>query len=181
MVYAGFWRRNIALTIDTVIFCCVVFALDSMISYNFFILNLFYQAICLLYFVGLTASPKQGTIGQGVMKIKVGDLYGEVLSPLQSLIRYIAWGLPFWPLVLYTSMPSTDAMLAKFDAISTNPELIEGLLKTPETDAYMQMLGLTGVIMFVGSLIWYLPILFTKEKTGIHDLVCKQRVFKEDT
>lgn len=191
MEYAGFWRRGATIMIDTVLMIAFLFVLEKVFKLDFFYKNLIYQPFCLLYYAGMTAKHYQGTIGQIFLKVKIGDLSGNKLSPMQSTVRYILCGLPSIPLAIYISLPQTIYFASKLETIAAGIESkaktlsqnqisaeIVDLIKTPEVAMHIQYFLTFTAIMLIGSIIWTLPIAFTKQKTGIHDLIAQQRAFK---
>lgn len=181
MEYAGFWRRSLAGTIDCVFFVILYFVLDSLLKTDFFYINMTYQAICILYYVGMTTTQYQGTIGQIFLKVKIGDLHGNRLSLIQSIIRYILCALPAWPLIIYISLPKSVEIQSKLEALTNNQaqEEMVKFIQTPEFTTYLAYSGIFTGIMLIGGLIWMLSIGFSKQKAGIHDLIARQRAFKK--
>lgn len=191
MEHAGFWRRSAAGTIDSILLLILLFVLDNILILNFFYKNIFCQTLIFFYYVGMTSTKYQGTIGQILFKVKIGDLEGNKLSSLQSSIRYLLCALPSFPFIVYTSLPQTIAFGSKLETIAAEFEskiqtlsenqgnaLIENLMKTPEVALQIQYFATVLLIMLISCIIWTLPIAFTKQKTGIHDLIARQRAFK---
>lgn len=182
MEYAGFWRRTGAMMLDTFVFMLLYFTLDIFTGHNFFLTNVLYQAACALYFIGMTASQYRGTIGQHALSIQIGTRDDQQLSIIQSAMRYIFWMLPAWPLVIYSSMPEYGATLDKmstFDPNSDDAAVFLDFMQSPEVQSFMITSGIMVGIASIGGLIWGISIAVSKEKAGIHDLICKQRAFKK--
>ena len=184
MHYAGFWRRTGAITIDTIIFVTIYFVLEMVMATSFFYTNLVYQALCAIYYIGMTASPMQGTIGQRALNIKIGTVAGEALNVLQSLFRYIMWVLPAWPMIVYSSLPGYGAVLDRMTAMDPsvdNPNAGADLdfIASPDFQSFVLMNGMVFGIAAIGGLIWAIAIAVNEEKAGIHDMACKQRAFLE--
>lgn len=116
--YAGFWRRFLALIIDTMILSAAYAAIFAafqalklpplyviegtidfasfhgqnwQISYN---LTPFGSALVLaagwLYCAGMESSPQQATIGKMALSIRVGDMTGERVSFWRATARHFA-------------------------------------------------------------------------------------------
>ncbi len=182
MKYAGFWRRTSAITIDTVIFVCIYFALEMAMSTSFFYTNLVYQALCAIYYIGMTASPIQGTIGQKALNIKIGTLTGDALNVLQSIYRYIMWVLPAWPMIIYTSLPSYGQFLDRMEEIDPSVDNMNAgadldFMASPEFQQFILMNSLVFGLASIGGLIWAIVIGVHEQKAGVHDMACKQRAF----
>lgn len=181
MQYAGFWRRTGAIMIDTILFIMIYFAIDAVMGGNLFYASVIYQILCALYYVGLTATPMQATLGQKLLSVKIGTLTGDGLNILQSLFRYFMWVLPAWPLVIYTSLPATEEVMNKmtgFDLTTDEAGAALDFMNSPEVQSFMMTNGILTMIAAVGGIIWCISIGVSAQKAGIHDLVCKQRAFK---
>src|SRR5690606_10137841 len=100
MEYAGLWHRTAAIFLDNILFILLYFALTFLMHGNIFYLNLVYQVICAFYYIGFTASKHQSTLGQKALKIKVVDINGAPVSLYSSLLRYVLWMLPAWPMII---------------------------------------------------------------------------------
>lgn len=97
---SGFWRRIGALTIDTIILGIIGQSL------GFFLEELLVEigvwgrligfTIALVYFGILNSKIGNGqTLGKKLLKIRVVDLKGELISPLKSIFRYSVLAIPF--------------------------------------------------------------------------------------
>lgn len=181
MEYSGFWHRAAAITLDTILFIILFFVLNFLMSDSLFYFNLIYQIICAFYSIGLTASKHQGTIGQKALKIKVTDIKGNAISLYASSLRYVLWMLPAWPVIVFASLPSSiqkAKVLEKTSAEYTDPEIFAQQIEALGLDSFMATFSFLSIIAILGGIVWMLAIGLTKEKTGIHDLICKQRVIK---
>ncbi|MBL4804259.1 MAG: RDD family protein [Alphaproteobacteria bacterium] len=179
--YAGFWRRTGAIMIDSILFIIIYFGIDMVLGDNFFYASVLYQALCAIYYIGLTASPMQATLGQKLLSVKIGTLTGEGINVLQSLFRYFMWVLPAWPLIVYTSLPSTGDITTKmtgFDLTTDEAGAALDFMNSPEVQSFMMVNGILTMIAAVGGIIWCISIAVSEQKAGIHDLVCKQRAFR---
>ncbi len=176
MQYGGLWSRATAILIDTIAGLSFYTLLTFLPNVSFFYENIIYQLACATYFIGFTASKFQASPGQLAMKLKVGDTQQRKLSPLQSLLRYFVWGIPAWPLVGLSSLPVVSKIIEEMEHVASDD--LGAFLSSPEVALQITNLGVSFLVLMVGGLIWWLPIAFSKEKTGIHDLICGQRVFK---
>lgn len=82
MIYAGFWRRFAALTIDMLILFIPTMAIDAVVP---FLGTLLFS---ILYYPVLESSPLKATIGKVIMGIIVVNTSGEKISFKQAFIRY---------------------------------------------------------------------------------------------
>ncbi|MFS0883413.1 RDD family protein [Metabacillus niabensis] len=110
-IYAGFWRRLIAGVIDAYLISIPISVISgiaiSVMAWNannfstieqyltrLFVINLltlvFYFIVGVLYFGGMQSRKSGATIGKRIMKIKVVDSTGEVITFRKSLLRYIS-------------------------------------------------------------------------------------------
>lgn len=88
MKYAGFWRRFIAILIDSLIFGAIQ-GIGEAVGFReaFGGANII---ISWLYFSLLQSSSRQATIGKMVMGLKVVDEDGERITFQQATIRYFS-------------------------------------------------------------------------------------------
>jgi len=97
---SGFWRRIGALIVDTIILGIIGQGL------GFFLEELLVEigvwgrligfTIALVYFGILNSEIGNGqTLGKKLLKIRVVDLSGELISPLKSFLRYSVLAIPF--------------------------------------------------------------------------------------
>lgn len=112
-LYAGFWRRAAALTIDG-FFIMLVWSLMLNLMAGATVFNNLdpnstnnvkgglMLAILWLYSAGMESSPVQATLGKLAVRIVVTDMYGERISFLTGSVRYILkllstlfWGIGF--------------------------------------------------------------------------------------
>ena len=82
MIYAGFWRRYIAVMIDALILIIPMVALDSLVPFAGTLL------FSVLYYPILEASPLKATIGKVFMGLSVVNVTGGQITFKQSFIRY---------------------------------------------------------------------------------------------
>lgn len=96
--YAGFWIRFVAAFIDGILLAIVqqvlIFAVTGGTSFSgaapgigVSLLNLL---IGITYTVGMESSAKQATLGKMAVGIKVGDEYGNRISPGKAIGRYFS-------------------------------------------------------------------------------------------
>jgi uncharacterized RDD family membrane protein YckC len=100
-IFCGFWRRAGALVIDWIILC-IAGNILGVVFFDFLsrlgsLGPLLGMGIGLLYF-GLQNSALCGgqTLGKRLLGIQVVDAEGKLISPSQSLVRYVVLYLPFF-------------------------------------------------------------------------------------
>ncbi len=178
MNYAGFWRRSIAVTLDTIVLGGVYALLDVFLKLDFAILSAIYYAIAAAYYIAMTSSKYQGTLGQMIMNIKIGDIARYRLSISQSSFRYILSIVPMIPVMYITITPYFGELMSTMEqAENLSPEELQAYFESPSVIEQTGKAMLVSTATCILSLIWFLPIAFTKEKTGLHDLISKQRAF----
>ena len=96
VIYAGFWKRLVSYILDFLVLCLPIAAIQHLAfgdfdgnQKTFFdyrqTVNIFGWCI---YYVLLETSKWQGTVGKKVMKLKVTNLEGGMVSVTQALTRY---------------------------------------------------------------------------------------------
>lgn len=153
--YAGFWRRLAAQLIDglVVVIPCMVAAVIGAFIGGYLLANLFSLVIIVVYYAKMLASSWQATVGKRVMNVYVVDATtGGRLSPLHAAGRYF----------VFAGFGSILALMP-LSADGHSPQPIAGLLSAIHL-AYILLLVLT--------------VVFSREKTGIHDMICKTRVLE---
>jgi hypothetical protein len=183
MKFAGLGVRTTALLIDTVVMVGAFIIIDMISGKNYFLSNLIYQPVCALYFILLTASSLQGTLGQKVLRIKIGDMTGLRISLSQSALRYLVWSLPMLPFIVYSSLPSYGKIMDKFstfDANTDDPHAYFAYYGTPEAQSFLFYNSVLFGFGSIAGLIWCIMLARHIEKAGPHDRICKQRAFRTD-
>jgi uncharacterized RDD family membrane protein YckC len=88
MIYAGFWKRAIALLIDFVILA-IIGAIVNLILAEW-LASTISVFLGWAYFAGMESSARQATIGKSAMGIYVADLNGQRISFMRATGRYFA-------------------------------------------------------------------------------------------
>lgn len=177
LVYAGAWRRLAASLIDTVLFVAFYYALTFLIK-DVLVSGIVYQIGCAAYFIGMESSSRQASLGKQVMGIYVANIAGARPLPSAIILRYALYFLPFLPSLFVMLSPSYIAHSVALQEL-TDPKEINAFMARPENIEMMMKFG----IVFIGGILAYivfylLPIIFTKQKTGLHDAMSKTRVLK---
>jgi uncharacterized RDD family membrane protein YckC len=92
MVYAGFWKRAVALVIDTIILTLLVSPFSLLMGWHYFILGSWVISVTLnwLYFSLFESGNWMATPGKRLLSIKVVDLSGGRISFGKATGRYFA-------------------------------------------------------------------------------------------
>lgn len=153
--YAGFWKRVVAMILDTVLLIMVNFAIlfiatQVVNSRNFATVMAVSLAmnfgIQWLYFAGMESSTRQATLGKSAIGIKVTDMRGRPISFRRATGRLLAklmFGL-------------VGNVLVELDYV------------------------VVGAVFLVVGLIGYLMVAFTDEKRGLHDMLAGTLVVESD-
>lgn len=190
--YAGIWIRSFALIIDVVIFFPFGIFLETLIEetitenavLNHYVLyNIIFTIIAVVYYVTMTASKFQGTLGQMIMRIKVTDLNKQRISLKSAFKRYIIWIVPALPMMIMMFTPGQIELESKGKICEELQNDAEAFLNCMNEIGYFEnapyMFGTLGIAI-LGGIIIAATIAFNKEKAGIHDRICKQRVYLKE-
>lgn len=120
--YGGFWRRFLASLIDGIVISLIytpiemvfgtiyygsfqaywIFSQDNQFPYNPYTTwtNLITLVISAIYYIVMTSSNLQATIGKKILKMKVVNDQGERISKGKALVRFIGYFISALPLFL---------------------------------------------------------------------------------
>lgn len=178
VIYAGGLRRFVALIIDSVIFGTFFFILKTIVP-GYLLQNLIYFISCTVYYVMLESSKLQASIGMMLMKIFVGTPECRQISLWRAGIRCFFWMLPCIPFIVFMVSPEFIALNEKLEQTRQSPETQHALMHSAESMRTMIVLpALIFGMMLFEFIAFGLPILFTKQKTGLHDILSRTRVYK---
>lgn len=159
VVYAPFWRRLVALFIDTVILAVLGAFIGVFIGHLFWDKDVLGRLIGLVisgsYFAYFNSEAQGGqTFGKRLLKIKVVNHFGDYISIKQSLLRY--------------------AVIA--------PPLMFNHLILPLNVWSIALAGIIGGVLFSVPLAnLYLLIFNRRSKQLIHDIIGKTIVLQNDS
>jgi uncharacterized RDD family membrane protein YckC len=88
MVYAGFWKRAVAIIIDGIILTIIGVLVNLLLAE--WLASTIGIFLGWAYMAGMESSERQATIGKSVMGIYVADLNGQRISFLRATGRYFA-------------------------------------------------------------------------------------------
>ena len=174
-IYAGFWRRLISMLIDTLILFPVLYVLLFVLPLvpNYAAKVVIGQLVWFLYFAGFESSSWRATPGRRIMSLYLVLETGGAVSFAKAAMRYIIFALPSVPYLVFTATPLYQKLIEL-------PLLIQA--RAPITPEHLQALKLTQFTSYGALagmiLLTTLPIVFTKQKTAVHDLLMKTRMKK---
>jgi uncharacterized RDD family membrane protein YckC len=182
-VYASCWRRTGAMVVDTLILMPFYFLLTNILEVKIEVFNVVSQIATLIYFSAFESSPWRATPGKRLLRLCMADREGKRISPLRAAVRYIVLYAPGLPLIW---LMSTDKFIAYDVAMRHAKELAETEQKTAmaslfhENSALMiQFFAMLLGALLISIVLYWLPIVFTKQKTGLHDIVTNVRVLRK--
>lgn len=171
--YAGFWIRSQAIFVDSIIYMVVTGVMGLLLGVGTNASLITGNIILALYYIICLASPWQGTLGKYLCKIHIQTADGKPITALRATARLIAFSLPSLPYTLVPLFyPGMDKLIQAF--LSMDFYIINQVLR--ENLTLLHTLFSASRVSVIASIIWFLPIIFTKQKTGIHDLICRTRV-----
>ena len=144
----GAIRRMGAQLLDLLIILIPVFILHYYFRNP--LITLFLQGVYYIYF---EQSNWQATPGKKMLNLKVTDINDNRISFIRAAIRFF--------LYMWITYATQIVVYSKKKAMLDPTSLLYGVL-------------ITG--LFILQLIWILPILFTKNKTGVYELLSDTRV-----
>jgi len=162
VVYAGFWKRYAAYTIDTVLIMIVfgiVGAFTGAANPNVTVSDIFGPAYFLqlalmaLYFAWMHASSSQATLGKMAVGIKVTDDNGERISLLRGIGRFFATILSSLILGIgYLMAGFTDRKRALHDMVASTL-VVDRWAFTSQSGRQRPELGWVSIIVIVLSVL----------------------------
>lgn len=172
--FAGFWIRGVAYGIDSIIVMLVSLAVNVVTGYGTVLSLSIMTGLYAVYYIATLSSPWQGGIGKRLLKLYVCTKEGKQLTVLHATARYVAFIIPSIPSTV-VSFINSDSMKALIEAYMS-----QDFYAIQQANAdFAPMIQTSVVASFFGTillLVWFLPAAFTKQKTGLHDLMCKTRV-----
>lgn len=195
---AGFWRRMAAHLVDFIIISIVVWLPIWLFSGQFTQQSQTVQLITTLlgiaYYVGFLASKYQATPGKRVMGVYIVRAEDHMpLDHLRATLRYVVYMGPY--LLLTLMQPSQTEILKdvpldeqrRYEEIQDKMQKFEKI--TEEEASFMNSIskqhnvlstpyGKVALLGLLYSLLQGLLVAFTKDKTGLHDLIVKTRAVR---
>lgn len=182
-VYASCLRRTGAMIIDTIIEVIFCVLLIELIGLKGQVYNITGQIATLVYFVAFESSVWRATPGKRMLGIYLADREGKRISPLRSLARLLvlyAPGLPLIWLMFSDKFTAFDEGMQNVKQLSAaQQQAAMGTLFHENSALLGQLLIILAGSLVVSILLYWLPIIFTKQKTGLHDIVTNVRVLRK--
>jgi uncharacterized RDD family membrane protein YckC len=182
LMYAGAAHRFAASIIDSIALALLLFLLAALTAkLGTGAAAVFKVAVALVYFTAFESSKLRASPGKMVMGVYIGDLAGRRISPPRALARYVACSIFEWPKLFVTASPSFQATAEKLNSLKANPTQIQTFFGSPEfMTAIQPFLLALGLSLVAGIALIWLPMVFTKQKTGIHDILSQSRAFRKE-
>lgn len=182
--YAGFWRRAVAYFIDALILWLIImlpeyFIVKATLGYSIFrptdvetnyalgIFNSIAYSLLIAYFLSgkWQASPGKRLMNCHVVQITAQSF--DRLSLKTAFFRQFSFCLAtLIPLGLFMLLYTEEYE----NMLITSSEMKEKI----DWETH----GLFAVVSYIPMIIWFAPIIFTGEKTALHDIIFKTRVIK---
>lgn len=170
--YAGFWRRAAAQIIDAIVFLPLNYLLPFVLAKHLLVAVLVFLFAIMVYYVAMLSSKWQATLGKRLMKIYVVTRSGEK-PPLKMVIYRF----------LLTMVPALPALVPSIYVVSISQQQLAAQVNSFHFQhvhelvfAMYVLFAIIFAAVAVLLLIWYVPVFFTSEKKGVHDMLCGTRV-----
>jgi uncharacterized RDD family membrane protein YckC/Tfp pilus assembly major pilin PilA len=119
LLYAGFWRRVAASSVDCLILVIAVIVIDVVFAKASILAFLINVVIGCAYYAGFHSSAKQATPGKMAFGVKVSDLAGARIGVVRGIGRYFAtWLSAFILGIGYLMAAFTEKKRALHDMIA---------------------------------------------------------------
>lgn len=175
--YAGFWIRTLANTIDGIIVSIVIQMAVAPLGDAIFnnTKNYLIYTVSTVIIIGMAKglfllSEWQATPGKKALKLKVIKQDGRRLKKLEvAFFREISFSI-LTNIMFFVFLFSSDEFLSLMQVEEGNLE---------NTKVFGEIIEQTIRIMLyyiIIAFVWFLPIVFTKEKTAVHDMIFGTRV-----
>ena len=140
-------------------------------SKGYFMMVLLEIFLYMMYYVITHGSRWHATVGKRILKAKVVGLDGEGISYLRATARFIMLMLPVSPVFVVSLI-----------AIYLGAPGLRQYINNMHDIMILQWVLYASVLFsLLLTVIWYIPVLFTEERKGVHDMVCRTRVIKRKT
>ena len=180
VAYAPCWTRTAAMAVDYIILMTLLLLMQQIIA-DAQLQNIIYQAGGAAYFILLEGSGRQASLGKALLKIHVTMDDGGRASFSRIAVRYFIWnffGLPFIGLTVSHDYAHFVETLLRLQAAGGTAAA--SYMHAAEGHALITKLWICFFIYAVpGIILYWLPMIFTREKTGLHDFMTRTRVYKK--
>jgi uncharacterized RDD family membrane protein YckC len=177
--FASFPRRFTAGAIDVMLFVCLHVAMQAH-AYSSLTAHLFFVFVVYLYYATLFSSHYQATLGGICVSIKATNLHGSRLSVWHSAWRFVIIGSILFQMVWGASF-ALVVSLFKPEALQEAVLSIKVMVGLVPNSSHQE--GLFWQLSYMSYMVFFfllcLPILFTKEKTSVFDVLGKTRFVQD--
>lgn len=183
-VFASRRRRFFAIAIDSILFQGVLWLARLVVPLTVPAQQAMHIAMAVLmvgYYIFLESSVLRGTLGKKFLGIVVETRSGDRLSLVQAAIRSVTYILPMLPLLWIQVSPRFADFTVKMEKARETTDVLGFMqyMQSPEVVEVTSGMTIYFTIFGLSALLFYwLPILFTKERTGLHDIASDTRVFR---
>ena len=172
--YAQAWKRFVAQVVDGIIFVPFNYLLMFSLSKQYLLQNTIFFSVMALYYLVALYSSWQATPGQRLMKIYLITKEGLKPSFVKVFFRYFAFIFPIFPAII----PSFYILLLTPEELATKVNGQHYQYIHELVFSFYAVLAIIIIAVAVLLLIWYVPVLFTKEKKSMPDMLCGTRIVK---
>lgn len=176
--FATGWQRLAAMIIDGSLVGLASAASGAMI-HDYLLHYILWIGLNLAYFVLCERFADGATLGKKIVGIYVVDRNGHKLTLKKCLSRYALWLLPALPITIYGFSPESIQQMQLIQDHMFDPEFMTNAEHAEETQKMTDTsMILWGVSAFLSLILIGIPVLKTKEHTGLHDHFSGTRVYQ---
>jgi uncharacterized RDD family membrane protein YckC len=181
VMYASATRRGVAFVADSLILGLLTVIIVKLLVRDVLMQQAVARLASALYFILIESSGRMASLGKSLMKIYVAMDEGKRARLGTLALRYLILMLPGLPLLFVAYSSEYLGVLQTIQQYSDARDMqgMMNYLRSPEAAGIVgrlkTMAAISGALGI--GLVW-LPIVFTKQKTGLHDHLTKTRVFK---
>lgn len=138
----------------------------------------FSQLMWLAYYAFFESSAWQATPGRRLMSVYLVSEKGGEVSLGRCVIRYVIWILPCLPYILFLMTPQYVKAIEAAIILQMPQNEARQLLNQTHLEATKQMQWISSLCAIGMFFLSCVPIVFTKQKTAVHDMLMKTRMIK---
>lgn len=174
--FASGWQRLGAMIIDGSLIGLASATTTTLIQ-NYLFHYLFWFFLTALYFVLCESLTGGATLGKKIVGICVVDCQYRNISVFRSLGRYALWLLPSFPSFYLAVSPEFLQYMQNMQDHMYDPITMGQIERSPIEQAFLHktiLFSLASLLLSLASI--GIPVLVTKEHTGLNDYFSKTRV-----
>lgn len=139
----------------------------------------------LAYFAVLESSRLQASLGKHMIGIKVCTAQGKPPSLLRASLRVLLFYMPSIPMIVWAALSPTWQLMGDIAAHEGDKDyirkLMQKIISDPDIIASIQFFGVVALSSFALQMVLtLLPIVFTRQRTGLQDWLSDTRVYRRD-